>query len=82
MFIYRQLWNWVDKIDLKKKYKQNLFLLLCTLLCAVLSTILWFAFGKGVFGNSVKSMLCFIGYPSIILGFLCGILFLFKLDQK
>ncbi len=82
MYFYKLLWKALDKTSLKTKHKQNIFLLICTVVCGLLGALIWFTVGDDLLGKSIKWMICFIGYPSIILGFFCGILYLFKLDQK
>lgn len=80
--MYRLLWNYIDRLHLKTKHKQNIFLIVCTLIWTMISTIVWFTVGDDLFGKSLKWMICFIGYPSAILGFLCGILTLFKIKDN
>ena len=79
--MYKLLWKFVGKLNMKRRHRQNLYLALCTLIYAILGAIVWFAFGDDLLGQSLKWMICFIGFPSVILGFLCGVFALFKIDD-
>lgn len=79
--MYRLIWNYVNRLNIKRRYKQNLFLGICTVFFALVGALLWFTAGDDMLGNSVKWMICFIGFPSVILGFLCGVFALFKIDE-
>ena len=79
--MYRLLWNYVNRLDVKRRYRQNIFLLICTLFYALIGAVVWFTLGDDLLGKSIKWMICFIGFPSVILGFFCGVLALFKMDE-
>ncbi|MBQ6333537.1 MAG: hypothetical protein IJI46_00480 [Erysipelotrichaceae bacterium] len=79
--MYRLLWKLMNRLDIKRRHRQNLFLISCCAIYAILGAVLWFTVGDDILGKSIKWMTCFIGFPSVILGFLCGVLALFKLDQ-
>ena len=79
--MYKLLWSCMQKVDLRRRHRQNLYLVVCTLIFALLGALVWFTIGDDLLGKSIKWMACFIGFPSVILGFFCGVLALFKLDQ-
>lgn len=79
--MYRLLWKQIEKLNLKRRDRQRLFLAACTLICALTGALVWFSVGDNILGQSLKWMVFFIGIPSVILGFVCGVLALFKLDQ-
>ena len=54
---------------------------ICAFIFAIVGAVVWFTVGDDLLGNSLKWMACFIGFPSVILGFLCGVFALFKIYQ-
>ena len=79
--MYKLIWKYVSKLDMKQRHKQNLFLAICAFIFAIVGAVVWFTVGDDLLGDSLKWMACFIGFPSVILGFLCGVFALFKIDQ-
>ncbi len=79
--MYKLLWSYFSRLDMKRCHRQNAYLLTCSAIFALLGAIVWFTVGDDLLGKSIKWMTCFIGFPSVILGFLCGVLALFKMDQ-
>ena len=79
--MYKLLWKQIEKLDLKRKDRQRLFIGVCTILWALTGTLVWFTVGDDILGQSLKWMVFFIGLPSVMLGFICSIVALFKLDQ-
>ena len=79
--MYKLLWKQIEKTDLKRQNKQKLFIGICTIFWTLIGTLVWFTVGDDVLGQSLKWMIFFIGLPSVILGFVCAIMALFKLDQ-
>lgn len=69
------LWNYCNARNWNQKRKIQLFLTMNTLLFAAVgllawSAVRWFAF------NTIVGMLCFIGYPAVILGVFGGSIYL------
>lgn len=79
--MYKLIWKYVSRLNMTQRHKQNLYLAICTLIFAIVGAVIWFSVGDDLLGNSLKWMVCFIGFPSVILGFLCGVFTLFKIDQ-
>ncbi len=79
--MYRLIWKYVNKLGMKQNHRRYFYLFLCTLVFAFAGAAVWFVFLKDLLGDSVKWMICVIGFPSVIFGFLCGVFALFKIDQ-
>ena len=75
------LWKQVDKLNIAKKHKYRIFLLINSGIYALLGYILWLFIGKNFLTNREQWMLCFVGYPVVFSGFLMGMLMLYKMNQ-
>ena len=76
------IWNYVNKLNLKPKTRQRLFLAAVSLLWGLVGALLWVLLGSKIFPGRIDWMLCFIGYPAVILGFLSGIYYIFKVNDR
>lgn len=79
--MYRFIWNMINKLSFERKIKHSLFLVTTIVIFALLGTLMWFLFGRRIFGDNIHWLICFIGYPALILGYFLAVLALFKLDQ-
>lgn len=73
----KYLWNLLEKTKWKQSWKRRMFLFLSVLIFAAL--------GLGIWGivqlfalKSTPWMLCFVGYPAVLAGYLGGIIFLWN----
>ena len=69
------LWNYCKVKDWNEKRKVRSFLTMNTLIFAVMGLLAWTAVRLFAF-NSIEWMLCFIGYPAVILGIFGGSIYL------
>ena len=79
--MYRIIWNWISKLNIERKQKQQIFIAANVVLYMLIGLILWLAFGMKKFNGDPGWFICFVGYPSVLLGFAGSVLSLFKLDQ-
>ena len=75
------LWKYISKLDIARKHKHRIFLLINVCLYGLFGYLLWLVIGEHIFVNRDEWMLTFIGYPAVLGGFLLGIFLLFKFDQ-
>jgi hypothetical protein len=73
----KKLWNVVNGLDVKRDVKAGLFLWILIIGNIGIGGGLWFLFGRILFPG-IEWLLCFIGYPAILVGFFGGILYLYK----
>ena len=79
--MYKIIWNYVNKMDISRKQKQRIFITINLLLYAVIGILAWNLFGLRAFNGDITWFICFVGYPSVLLGFAGSVFALFKLDQ-
>ena len=77
----RLLWKQIDKLNIDKKHKYRIFLLINSCIYALLGYIVWLIIGKNFFTNKEQWMLCFVGYPAVFGGFFMGMYVLYKMNQ-
>ena len=75
------LWKSINKLNIPRKHKHRIFLLINVAIYGLLGYLAWLLVGDSIFANREEWMLSFVGYPAVIGGFLMGIFILFKLDQ-
>lgn len=71
------IWNLIDQTKFNQKTKRILFLTALMLMNAVIGGLVWALAGR-VFLPDTEWMLCFIGYPAILVGGFGGILYIYK----
>ena len=75
------LWKYISRLDIARKHKHRIFLLINASLYGLLGYIAWLMIGEHIFVNRKEWLLTFVGYPAVLGGFLLGIFLLFKMDQ-
>ena len=43
--MYKLIWKYVSKLDMKQRHKQNLFLAICAFIFAIVGAVVWFTVG-------------------------------------
>ncbi len=71
------VWNVVNKMNLKKNVKNNLYLGILILINVVLGSLIWLAIGR-MFLPGVAWFACFVGYPAVVVGFFGGVIYLYN----
>ena len=79
--MYRIIWKYISSLELGRKQKQRVFIIINLLLYACLGIMAWNLFGLKTFNGDIVWFICFVGYPAVLLGFAGSIFALFKLDQ-
>lgn len=74
------MWNWLSGFNFKKKTRVWTFIMLNIVYNGFLGYIAWLIIGRQLFDNNLNWMLCFIGYPALLIGFISGILHVFKYE--
>lgn len=75
------LWKYISRLDIARKHKHRIFLLINAGLYGLLGYLVWLLIGENFFVNREEWLLTFVGYPAVLGGFLLGIFLLFKMDQ-
>ncbi len=75
----KSLWKIIDESDVSVNWKSKLYVASSTILSGLLGFVLWLVIGR-LFFESMWSMLCFIGYPAVFLGFFNSIIVLYNND--
>ncbi|MGN0318412.1 MAG: hypothetical protein ACI4E1_10835 [Lachnospira sp.] len=75
--MYTYIWNIIDKKNCGKRAKEKLFLFCTCALFALIGASIWFVAGQWVLRDFLW-LLCFAGYPCVIIGFIGGIVFLWR----
>ncbi len=78
----KALWKAISKINTSPKRRRLLFLSMLTAFYALLGLACWLLFGQRMFAGRTDWLICFIGYPAIIFGFLFGMLYLFNNENR
>ena len=73
----KKLWTIVNQLSIKREMKNRLFILFWMLLSAMMGGALWGVLGR-IFLPEISWLICFIGYPTIFLGFFGAILYLYN----
>lgn len=74
--MYKMLWNAVKKINTRVD-RRRLFILISVLLNAILGLILWLIIGR-IYLPQIEWMVCFVGYPAVLAGYIGGITYLYR----
>ncbi|MBQ4253836.1 MAG: hypothetical protein II712_03315 [Erysipelotrichaceae bacterium] len=78
----KALWNAVNKLSISPKKRRLVFLLILSAFYALGGLGLWLLIGQRMFAGRTDWLICFIGYPAIIFGFLFGMLYLFNNENR
>ncbi len=70
----KSLWKRINKLNMKKSTKQKLFLTLWSLVCTAVGALAWVTVGR-LFLPGIEWLLCFMGYPAMLVGLLGGIIY-------
>lgn len=73
----KTVWNMVYRFDIKKSSKNTLFIGILILMNIMIGSLVWYTTGRILF-SGISWLLCFAGYPAIIIGFFGGILYLYN----
>ena len=73
----KTLWNMVNQIHIKNTWKNNLFLVLFILINMVLGACAWLLLGRLILPGT-DWLLCFMGYPAIVVGLFGGVIYLYR----
>ncbi|MBR0418938.1 MAG: hypothetical protein IJI66_07190 [Erysipelotrichaceae bacterium] len=80
--MYRIIWDKINKIkNISRKQKHRIFISANVVLYGFIGITMWYLFGLKEFNGDFGWFICFVGYPSVLLGFAGSIFALFKLDQ-
>lgn len=74
-----KLWMTINGCRLKKSVKGLAFLSMLIVICIMTGALLWASIGR-IFLPETSWMLCFMGYPAVLIGFFGGILYLYNHD--
>lgn len=77
----RTIWNIVNKLEIRRDSKRHVFFLLVSILSGALGAMIWIFIGK-FFLTDIIWLLCFIGYPAVFVGGVCGVIYLYGHDFK
>ncbi|MGN0312256.1 MAG: hypothetical protein ACI4CC_05715 [Lachnospiraceae bacterium] len=72
-----RLWNYMNEKAWSMRRKQKSFLACYMLFCALCGAVVYFLLGQWFLPATVW-MVCFIGYPCFIFGFLDGMIYLYN----
>ena len=75
------LWKQISKLNIARKHKHRIFLLINVCFYALLGYMVWLVIGEHIFVNREEWLLTFVGYPAVLGGFVLGMVLLFKMDQ-
>ncbi|MBQ1827377.1 MAG: hypothetical protein II126_05330 [Erysipelotrichaceae bacterium] len=78
----KALWSAVNKLSISPKKRRLVFLLILSSIYALGGLGLWLLIGQRMFAGRTDWLICFIGYPAIIFGFLFGMLYLFNNENR
>ena len=70
-------WEIVNRIQCGRDAKNAMFLCLRILFYAVIGALTWFVIGRRVLPG-VDWLICFIGYPALLAGFVAGVIYLYS----
>ena len=74
------VWNFSQKIFTNTEREMHFFLLLTTTASCILGFLAWYIIHFFAL-NTLSWAICFIGYPGFFVGFLGGILYLYRLND-
>ena len=75
----KTIWKLINSLDVKSGTKNLLFLVLSTTGCALLGAVFWLLTGSWFLSDKIW-FICFSGYSAVFIGYLGGIIYLFKHD--
>ncbi len=75
----KTIWKLINSLDVKSGTKNLLFLVLSTIGCALLGAVFWLLTGSWFLPDKIW-FICFSGYSAVFIGYLGGIIYLFKHD--
>lgn len=71
------IWNLVNERAWNRKGKERAFLICSVFFYAMIGLISWAIVGR-LFFEQIEWFVCFVGYPGFFLGFVGGIMYLFR----
>lgn len=75
----RKLWNIVNEYKLNSFVKNKIFITLLIAINIVLGAAIWLLAGR-FYLPGIDWLICFMGYPAFVVGFMGGILYLYNHD--
>ncbi|MDO4501129.1 MAG: hypothetical protein Q4B60_07655 [Erysipelotrichaceae bacterium] len=75
----KMVWNFINEQELSVKKKTKYFLIINTVLNALIGLAIWLLIGR-LFLKGLAWALCFVGYPAVFAGLIGGSLYLYNHD--
>lgn len=75
----KKLWNIINRLETKKSMKNKLYLASLIFVNFVIGGAIWLLIGRLLLPG-IDWLICFMGYPGIIIGFFGGVLYLYNHD--
>lgn len=73
----RTIWQLINCLKISKKVKNFMYIFMLILINAILGGIVWGIFGR-FYCPGVAWLICFMGYPAVIIGLFCGVIYLYN----
>ena len=71
------LWNVINELRIRKLIKNILFLNVLILINFIVGSVTWFIVGRFLL-IGLTELVCFMGYPAVLLGFFGGVIYLYN----
>ncbi len=71
----KYLWGKIQELNISIRCKSRLYIFILMLLMAIVGAVVWAVIGRR-FLPGMDWLICFVGYPSVILGYLGGLIYL------
>lgn len=69
------LWEKIQSLKIGIRYKSKLYIFILMMLMAIVGVVIWLIIGRR-FLPGIDWLICFIGYPAVLLGYLGGLIYL------
>lgn len=77
----KTLWTFINGFEIKISRKNGLYLVILILVNLLIGGLLWGLIGRH-FLPGVDWLICFMGYPAVLVGFMGGTFYLFSHEFK
>lgn len=73
----KKLWEMVNRLNVKEGTKNSLFLSALVGLACLAGCLVWVLLGR-LMVPGAEGLVCFAGYPAVFIGFVGGIMYLYR----
>jgi len=77
----KYLWNAINKLGIRRKAKNTLFIWSVITIGILLGTLAWITVGR-LYLPGFEWLFCFMGYPAMILGYFAGVVYIYNHEFK